>query len=913
MANDSVSLFGSNAGYLAELYELYRSDPTAVDPEWAEFFRSGGFPNGSANGAAAPSPGVASSSVSSAQATADSAVTAFRRWGHRGARLSPVVAGGLAPEQPSELRPSAYLSGKKESELALAGYRCGGQEYNDLPALIQFLERVYCGTVGFEFEHLTSRTEREWLQDRIEARLSPSASLDAERRRSVLEDLIRAEVLESEIHKKYVGAKWFSVQGNDTLVPMLNELLRECARTGVAEAVFGMAHRGRINVLANVLKKPLVGVFALFEDKTLAAQVGAGDVKYHVGYEANLANEFGSVRGTLVPNPSHLEFVNPVVEGIARAKQDVEYGRDRKTVLSVLMHGDAAFAGQGIVFESINYSGLEGYTTGGTLHIVINNQIGFTTTPDEGRSTRYCTDLAKGVDAPVFHVNAEDPEAALWVIRLALEYRNTFGKSVFVDLIGHRKYGHNEADDPSFTQPLMYGEIKEKRPMWEGYAGALRELGVIDESFGKSFEQACRKEFADAQSAERPDVKLDAWSPPGELLSPEVTTAVPAERLRNVARSLVKFPEGFEPHPKLAKIIQKRVETVEAGKEIEWGVAEALAFGTLIEDGAPIRLSGQDCRRGTFSHRHLVLDDYTKPAIWSPMTDIAESSGSGGRFDAYNSSLSESAIVGFEFGYASIERKGLTLWEAQFGDFGNGAQVIIDQFISSSEAKWDQFSGVTMLLPHGYEGMGPEHSSARLERYLQLCAQGNMSVCYPSTAAQYFHLIRRQGSREIKRPLIVMTPKSLLRLPSAMSDLGDFTNARFEPLLVDTLGEQSSSECDTIVFTVGKVYHDLTAALKGVKTRAARIARVEELYPFPAETIQALVKQTRAKRLIWLQEEPKNQGAWSFISPLFRDTVGVDLMYIGRPAAAATATGSAKRHAAEQKQLIDEAVRELSA
>lgn len=860
MSDDSLSLFGSNAGYLAELYELYRSDPSLVDPAWADFFRSSGFPNGAGNGAAANGVPAGAGASASTQVTAEAAVAAFRRWGHLRARVSPVAAGGLSIEQLPEVMPETYISGKKETDLALRAYRCGEEQFSDLATLLTFLERIYCDRVGFECDHLTSHAEREWLQERIEARLSPAVQASAQKRKQILEDLVRADVLESEIYKKYVGAKWFSVQGNDTLVPMLNELVRECARSGVAEVVFGMAHRGRINVLANVLKMPLVKVFALFEDKTIASQVGAGDVKYHVGYEAELRGEDGVVKGTLVPNPSHLEFVNPVAEGIARAKQDCVHGRSRKSVLPVLMHGDAAFAGQGVVFESINYSGLEGYTTGGTLHIVINNQIGFTTTPDEGRSTRYCTDMAKGVNAPVFHVNVEDPESACWVMRLALEYRNTFGKSVFIDLIGHRKYGHNEADDPTFTQPLMYGEIKEKRPIWRQYGDVLRQDGVIDESYAASFEVSYRQEFADAQVAERPKVDVREWSPPGELRSPEIRTAVSPERLQQIARALINFPTGFEPHPKLAKILQKRVETVETGREIEWGVAEALAFGSLIEEGAPIRLSGQDVRRGTFSHRHLVLDDYTKPNIWSPMFDLAEKAGNGARFEAYNSSLSETAIVGFEFGYATIERRGLTLWEAQFGDFGNGAQVIIDQFISSSESKWDQFSGVTLLLPHGYEGMGPEHSSARLERYLQLCAQDNISVCYPSTAAQYFHLIRRQGLQEIKRPLIVMTPKSLLRLPSAMSELGDFTEGSFQSVIIESLDTAVPKECEAIVFTSGKVYHDLKAALKDTKPGNARVVRVEELYPFPGDAVVALIRETKATRLFWLQEEPKNQG-----------------------------------------------------
>jgi 2-oxoglutarate dehydrogenase E1 component len=573
------------------------------------------------------------------------------------------------------------------------------------------------------------------------------------------------------------------------------------------------------------------------------------------------------------------------------------------------MHGDAAFAGQGLVFECLNYAGLEGYSTGGSFHIVINNQIGFTTTPDEGRSTRYCTDLAKGLDIPIFHVNTEDPESACWITQLALEYRNTFGKDVIVDIIGHRKYGHNEGDDPSFTQPLTYQEIKSKKQMWQQYAQKLIADCVVEQAFVDAAVEDFKREFATAQERVYSGALGDASPLHGRLQSKAVETRVAKERLVSVARELVAFPDGFVPHPKLLKIIQKRVETVEAGKDIEWGVAEALAYGTLVEDGVPVRLSGQDCRRGTFSHRHLVLDDYEKPQCWSPLAELAKRLANGGSFEVYNSSLSEAGVVGFEFGYAASATNGLTLWEAQFGDFSNGAQGIIDQFISSSEAKWGQLSGVTLLLPHAFEGQGPEHSSARLERYLQLCAEGNMSVCYPTTAAQYFHLLRRQALRELKRPLVVMTPKSLLRLPVATSSIETLSDGAFNSVLVD---KPIAKGARTAALMSGKVYYDVVAALKEKDLQdKVVLARVEELYPFPEEQIAECLGRKGIERVVWVQEEPRNQGAWSYIEPRLRKLTGKDISYIGRPEAAQTATGSAKHHAQEQKAIVAGLLAEL--
>jgi 2-oxoglutarate dehydrogenase E1 component len=642
----------------------------------------------------------------------------------------------------------------------------------------------------------------------------------------------------------------------------------------------------------------------------MATVVGSGDVKYHLGFEGSFQLQGNSpITLQMVPNPSHLEFVNPVVEGVVRAIQDTKYGANRRAVLPLLMHGDAAVAGQGIVFETMGYSLLEGYATGGTVHIVINNQIGFTTTPDESRSTMYCTDFAKGFDCPIFHVNAEDPEAACWVTELAVEYRNTFGKDVFIDLIGYRKHGHNEGDDPSFTQPLTYAEIKNKKPLWASYGETLVTSGVLAQSDIDATVAAFKDTFAAAQERVALPIQGEACSMHGRLRIPSPETGVDPNVLTEIGTSLTQYPPGFVPHPKLAKILEKRVETVTQKGAIEWGVAEALAYGSLVAEGRSVRLSGQDCRRGTFIQRHIILDHYEAAEVFSPIAAFAAKKGSAS-FEVYNSSLSESGVLGFEFGYGTVAQKGLVMWEAQFGDFSNGAQVIIDQFISSSEAKWGQLSGVTLLLPHAYEGQGPEHSSARLERYLQLCGEGNMSVCYPTTSAQQFHLLRRQGLLEINRPLVVMTPKSLLRLASASSPFEEFTTGSFKPVIEDDLSE--GGEVSYVVILAGKIYHDVMPALKALGQVPVKVVRIEQLHPFPQYEFKKSLKDGPEKRAIWVQEEPMNMGAWSYVQPYLQNKLGLDVTYVGRQAAASTATGSPKHHAAEQKAIVGEVVRIVS-
>jgi 2-oxoglutarate dehydrogenase E1 component len=912
MNGESFVRFGENAGYLAELYQLYLSDPSLVDPSWAEFFRSLDYPgatnghaNGRTNGHAAGAEAARPST--SNNALGERLVDAFRAYGHAAAQLSPVGAGGMKPQNPVELELSYHGETRDPSQVSLSAFPFGGKAYSSCAQLTHALRETYCGSIGYEYSHLTKAEERRWLQSRIEGR---GPTFSAQEKRQILRELIRAELFESELHRKYVGTKRFSLEGNDTLIPMLSVLASSSAQSGVKGIVCGMAHRGRLNVLVNAIGKPLSMIFAEFEDKTIATIAGAGDVKYHLGWDARRAPNGAEVELSIVPNPSHLEFVNPVVEGVVRALQDKNDRNARGAYLPLAMHGDAAFAGQGIVFETINYSAINGYSTGGTLHIVINNQIGFTTTPDESRSTRYCTDLAKGIDCPVFHVNAEDPEAACWLTQLALEYRTVFGKDVIIDLIGHRKHGHNEGDDPSFTQPHTYSEVKGKKVIWQQYAESLVNVGLLSQSDVDGEVQAYKSEFAAASEGMARSLGAEACCIHGRLEVPPGDTGVKKETLLTVARALTQWPEGFKPHPKLQKIIEKRVETVETGEGIEWGVAEALAFGSLVLEGRSVRLSGQDCCRGTFSHRHLVLDDNEARSTFSPLADLAQREGASGVFEVYNSSLSEASVLGFEFGYSATDRDALVMWEGQFGDFANGAQVIIDQFITSSESKWGQLSGVVMMLPHGYEGQGPEHSSARMERYLQMCAEGNMRVCYPSTAAQYFHLMRRQGLAAIKRPLIIMTPKSLLRLPAAMSSLKDMVKGAFKPVLETDLAGKKG--CKNLVFMTGKVGHDVQAALQGAEKLSARLIRVEELYPFPQAEIARILKESGAQNAFWVQEEPQNMGAWSYIAPLLRETLGFEPVYIGRSASAATATGSSKHHAIEQKAILSDLLARLS-
>ena len=918
--------FGSNSGYVQELYDLYCSDTTLVSPTWAKYFeevQKNSKQNGGAfitNGAPAEKLNPISTDLNLNPAQAIdlrlqdkvyTLITAYRNNGHLRAKINPLTKGVNPLPQSADLDLEFYNFSQADLEKTVSCLGFKGQMQMKLKDLIEELKAVYCDSIGFEYTHLLSEEERTWLQNRIENRQSEGYGFSTDQKLRSLLSLVEAETFEGELHKKYVGHKRFSLEGGETLMPMLNIALDEAAKRGVQESVIGMAHRGRLNVLVHIAGKPHEEVFSEFEDQSIYSSLGSGDVKYHMGYSSSYKGVSGNnIKVSLACNPSHLEFVNPVLEGMVRAKQDTLYNDDRKTVLPILIHGDAAFVGQGVVYETFNLSNVEGYKTGGTLHLVINNQIGFTTNPEEARSTTYCSDGAKSFQAPVFHVNCEDVEAACWAAKLALEFRMKYERDTVVDMYCWRKYGHNEGDDPSFTQPLSYSEIKSKKATGHVYAAKLISDGLIAERDFEELYSQYKEKFQSAQDRKKPKIHGEACAVHGRLRVATPETGVDLKTLKKIASTLVTYPEHFTPHPKLKQILEKRVASLDEGKGIDWGFAEALAYGSLVLDGKRVRLSGQDCGRGTFSHRHLALNNYDAPQIYSPITQL-ESEKNAGCFEVINSTLSEAAVLGFEFGYSTEAKDALVMWEAQFGDFANGAQVLIDQFIISSEAKWSQLSGVVMLLPHGYEGQGPEHSSARLERFLQLCGEGNIVVAYPSNAAQQFHLLRRQGVMDLKRPLVVMTPKSLLRLQDAGAEVKDITSGHFNTILEDDFGSNSKEK--HVVMLSGKVYYDLVNAIKeSKKAPNVKIIRVEQLYPFPQFEIKKALKDINVKSLIWLQEEPQNMGAWSYMDPYIRTRLDIQPIYVGREVAASPSTGSNKHHAAEQKAIVKEVVELVS-
>ncbi len=914
---NSFAEFGPNAGLVEELYQLYLSDPSLVGGNWADFFSKqlpGQAPNGTAqvqNGKQhVVAPKVGSNLSGNATQSAGRQdlelaakifvlISSYRALGHLRARINPLTKGLLAAPKVHELDPSYLGLTPDDLERSVFCFGFGTQQQQPLKHLLDELQQVYSSSIGFEYEHIRSLEQREWLRQRIES--APRAKFSREQRLTQLEKLIAAEEFENQLHKKYVGQKRFSLQGGETLIAMLEHALEHGVQQGVKEAVIGMAHRGRLNVLSNTVGKPLADIFTEFEDQALYSVLGSGDVKYHKGYTSLRTFAAGSLRVALCPNPSHLEFVNPVTEGAVRARQDLYHHAERGLVLPILLHGDAAFAGQGVVYETINYAAVAGYKTGGTLHVVINNQIGFTTNPEDARSTRYCTDMARGVEIPVFHVNAEDVEAACWVTGLALEFRQKFGRDVIIDLYCYRKYGHNEADDPSFTQPLAYSEIREKQTAATIYAAQLERVGLIEAGYLEQLRAQYIKSFSDAQAATKKTLFGEACSMIGRLRIPTPETGVPLAQLEKVAKTLVSYPTDFTPHPKLKTILEKRVQTLTQGTGIEWGFAEVLAFGSLVLEGRRVRLSGQDCGRGTFSQRHILLNNYEQPERYCPLSALAPEGSTAG-FEVHNSTLSEAGIIGFEFGYSAEAKDALVCWEGQFGDFANAGQVAIDQFLASSEAKWDQLCGLVLLLPHGYEGQGPEHSSARLERFLQLAGEGNMVVTYPTSAAQHFHLLRRQGIMQMKRPLVVMTPKSLLRLPEACSTAQELTTGQFQTIIDEKIGSGTSKQ---LVLLTGKIYYEVKAALEAAGLKGLRLVRVEQLYPFPQYELRKALKDEKFAGVYWVQEEPQNMGAWSYIEPYLRGKLGFEAQYIGRPAAASPSGGSHKRHLVEQQQIVE--------
>jgi 2-oxoglutarate dehydrogenase E1 component len=752
--------------------------------------------------------------------------------------------------------------------------------------------------------HIQAPAERQWLIDRMEPTRNRT-EFTIEQKLEILRELQEAALFEAFLQKKFIGQTRFSLEGGDALIPLLDAVVTQAAQLGISDLILGMPHRGRLNVLANVFRKPLEIIFAEFSDNIEHGVVGEGDVKYHKGFSIDVTGPGGaSIHLALSANPSHLEAIDPVVEGKCRARQD-RYGDSRgRRVLPLLIHGDAAFAGQGVVAETLNLSQLEGYRTGGTLHIVLNNQIGFTTLPADARSSQYATDVAKMVQSPVFHVQGDDPEAVVHAAGLALDYRQAFGKDVVVEIICYRRYGHNEGDEPYFTQPLMYEKIKNRPPLHELYRTALLGEGVAPARIeAMEREITARLEGAGGREAGIADVGFRGnWSAIQREYTPlKVETGVARETLLALNKTLATLPAGFTPHPKLATLLEKRREAVARGDGIDWGNGEALAFATLLDEGTSVRLSGQDVRRGTYSQRHCTLFDFRSEAHHVPLRAVA---GEKASFCAYDSMLSENAVLGFEYGYSVESPQILTLWEAQYGDFANGAQVIIDQFVASGETKWDRVSGLVMLLPHGYEGQGAEHSSARIERFLQLCGVNNMQVTYPSTPAQFFHLLRRQIKQPFRKPLIVFTPKSLLRHPRCISRLEEFSGGWFREILP---ADANPEKVRQVLICSGKIYFELMERKESEQREDVALVRIEQLYPLRTELLREALLPYKNAGFRWVQEEPRNMGAWSFIRPHLAEILGREASYAGRDEEAAPAVGSHRQHKLEQERLIAQA------
>lgn len=919
----------SNIGFIDGMYELFIKDPSLVSQQWREIFAGLAEPDLDEKLIKIGTPPQVVLAIMKREAVTK-LVTAFRTEGEKSAKVNP-----LLPYFVSNADPTSVVSTTQSSVLSPEFYGLDEEDLDEPFTLaspnmperatvrdtITFLERVYTGSIGFEIMHCP---ERDWLLQRLETEAPLAASTRTVQHR-ILRLLTAAETLERYLQTRYVGQKRFSLEGGETLIPMLDYLINCASGSGVQEIVIAMAHRGRLNVLVNILGKPLQQLFDEFEGKHAESQgVLSGDVKYHKGYCADIKTKESLIHLSLAYNPSHLEIVSAVVEGSARARQERRGDRQRDQVVPLLIHGDASFSGQGVVMETLNMSQTRGHTTGGTIHLIINNQIGFTTSnPSDSRSTRYCTDVAKMIDAPVFHVNGDDPEAALWVTRLALDYRMRFHKDVVIDLICFRKMGHNEIDEPAVTQPRMYTAIAQHPGTRQLYAEKLNRAGIVNSAESEAMIHQYKEVLGSCGSMLLPAESSEAQSPSTDSnqASPSrfsrfshgkwsdyARTALPVALLKQLGGVLTSLPTNFQLHPRLEKMFSERKRMAEGDAPLDWGMAEMLAYATLLRDGYGVRLSGQDSGRGTFSHRHAVyhsLSDSGEETVHSPLETLANGRR---KFVVIDSLLSEVAALAFEYGYASTEPDDLVVWEAQFGDFANGAQVVIDQFISSAEAKWGRLSGLVMLLPHGYEGQGPEHSSARLERYLQLCAQENIQVCVPSTPAQMYHLLRRQMLRQYRKPLIVLTPKSLLRHKSAVSEIGELASGCFQPVIGDNT--VCPEKVTRVIIASGKVYYELEQARREAGQSHVAIIRLEQLYPFPEE--QLLIELGRFENMMELvlaQEEPENQGSYLFVERHLRRLFpGREILYAGREASAAPACGHMSEHVAEQKMLVDRAI-----
>jgi 2-oxoglutarate dehydrogenase E1 component len=964
VSNSAASILSAlpttiSSAYLTDLYAQYRKDRASVDASWVQFFESLGddvntllaelhgaswAPNQPANTddptilptpapkaldakagdkgkAPAAEGGVSLQKLQAAVADASRLsllVEAYRIRGHLLANLDPL--GLWKPEAHEDLDPAYYGFDKADLDRPIAVNQLGFTTATVNEVLAR-LQTIYAGTTGFEYQHIQDPEQRNWFKQKVESEL-PTQVFAKDEKEALYRDLVRAEGLELFLQKKYTTTKRFGLEGSESTICAIEEMLRHGAKNGISEVAFGMAHRGRLNVLTNVLQKSFTALFSEFQGTPTAPDSvqGSGDVKYHMGASADREISGQKVHLSLAPNPSHLEAVNPIVAGRVRAKQAQKNDVERRQVMGVLLHGDAAFPGQGIVPETLLLSGLDGYETGGTIHIVINNQIGFTTTPEYGRFTSYPTEIAKSIQAPIMHVNGDDPEAVARAARLAIDYRLQFGQDIVIDIVGYRRHGHNESDEPAFTQPVMYQAIRNKESTLTVYGEALAAEGTFTTDYlaqeKEAFENQLEGAFVLATDYKptKADMLDGAWLGLERNGGPDNRgkTGVAKAELEKIVNVITAVPSDFNLNSKIARQFDAKKQAISSGENIDWATAEQLALGTLLDEGFGVRMTGQDVGRGTFSQRHAVVADQETNMRYTPLQHIKSDQG---RFEIFESPLSEYAVMGFEYGYSLADPKSLVLWEAQFGDFVNGAQIMIDQFIVSAETKWLRMSGLTLLLPHGFEGQGPEHSSARMERFLQLCAEDNIQVANCTTPANYFHILRRQMHRNFRKPLVIMTPKSLLRHKACVSSVKDLVEGQtFQRVLDDTGSLVGGKKVRRVVLCTGKVYYDLLQARDERDIKDVALVRVEQLYPFPAEELKQTLAQYPNADVVWCQEEPYNQGAWFFMDRRL-ESVLVDIKhkssrprYVGRPEAASPATGSLKRHSIEQAQLVDEAL-----
>lgn len=924
-------IYGGNADYIEHLYELYLADPNQVSDSWKSYFeqlkteqdsrlqvshtqlqtqlREREKPVAPSKRATAKT----SSKMQGKQTAVLRLIRAYRSLGHRQADIDPLHAGGRP--QIDMLSPEFHGLGTADldAEFYMGGRR--GEGKHSLREILNMLSTTYCGSIGIEVDHISDTSQKYWLRKYLEQKF-PTQEFGPTKKLRILERLIAAGALEMYLHRKYVGQKRFSLEGGTSLIPLLDALIQRAGDHGVKEMIIGMAHRGRLNVLVNILGKNPQDLFEEFED-SIDPKHGSGDVKYHKGFSIDLKTAKRSVHTVLAFNPSHLEIIDPVVEGSVRARQERRNDKKRKQVIPVLIHGDAAFAGQGVVMETLNLSSTRGYTTGGTVHIVVNNQIGFTTSdPLDSRSTLYCTDVAKMVQAPILHINGDDPEAVVFATELALDFRMKFSRDIVLDMICYRRHGHSEADEPAVTQPLMYKRIRNKEHVEKIYFNQLLSEGVVAEGDYENIEKAYLAKLNSGKPA------CSTIAPPtrskyvvnykpyvGTLWTQQVDTKISSDVVTEIEKALTTVPQGFVVHRAVQKILDDRKQMAEGKALVDWGFAEMLAYGSLLREGYPVRLSGQDSVRGTFFHRHCAIYDQETGEVYIPLRNLYAKQA---QFLPINSLLSEEAVLGYEVGYATSEPNSLVIWEAQFGDFANNAQVIIDQFLSSSEVKWQRFCGLVLFLPHGYDGQGPEHSSARMERYLQLCAEDNMQVCVPTIPAQLFHLLRRQMLRPYRKPLIVFTPKSLLRHPLSTSPLDEFITGKYQEVLMDCDAEQVAAVRKLILCT-GKIYFDLLEAKNTNNITDVVIVRIEQLFPFPKEALRDIFNTfEHVANVVWVQEEPRNQGAWYYMQSRRNLRACIlphqSLEYVGRDYSASPAVGYLHMHRKQQNKIVQEAL-----